>query len=865
MESDKKVKFNIQLFADDTEVSLKFTNKVSGEKKLEKYSQELAKIYALLQGMDKSKILSIQGASDATTNALKEQSKYINNQNEDIKDIKKNVSLAFNYTTLRTFTRALKGLTKTMSSYVAKSASYLENMNLLDVAYNSNTKSAEKFVNTLSEMYGLDESWGYRTVGIFKQLSNAMGLTAEMGDKLSTTMTQFAVDVSSLYNMDTDSAVSILQSALAGQTKPARRLGADITQTTLQTTLDQSGIDRNITGLSYVEKRLVIVASLLQQVSEANGDWGRTIESVANQTRIMSEQWDRLTRALGNVFLPIVQKILPYVNAILMVITEILNVIARLVGYNEKDFDYFATASDDVIDFQEGLAGSNKELKKLKSGLRAFDELNNITTPSDSNVSAGGGLGIDPNIADMFNKTLDDYNSKLEKVQMKATKIRDSIMAWLGFTKIVDKETGKVSFKFEKITGGTMLGALITSGAIYKGISAIYGIFSKLLPMINTSGEGSSIFAILTEGISAFPLETLVAITGAITLFSIALVDLYTKNEEFANGVNEIWNNVSDLFTTIISDITSTLVKFWNTYAKPIYDALVRAWDNFEKMVLILWEQFLKPVIDKITETINDLWKTTLKPMFDKVMTIIGELGILIMGLWNNFIAPVVKLLLYTLAPTFETVFSFIIDIAGTLFKTIGGVINGILDVFKGVIKFLAGTFTGDWNKALNGIVDILKGIVNIAISVVEGLMNGIITIINLGIKGIFNGIKSLVNLVLSTVENIAEILGFDVDLTIKGVAPQIGKVSLPRLKTGMDFVPKDFYGPVYLDYGERVLTKEENQRYSNNDDANSSIGNTSFNPTFIVQVGSKELAREVLTELQDMAISNGRPIVIGG
>ena len=61
------------------------------------------------------------------------------------------------------------------------------------------------------------------------------------------------------------------------QTKPARRLGADITQSTLQTTLDQAGINKNIANLTYAEKRLVIITSLLKQVNEATGDWGKTI------------------------------------------------------------------------------------------------------------------------------------------------------------------------------------------------------------------------------------------------------------------------------------------------------------------------------------------------------------------------------------------------------------------------------------------------------------------------------------------------------------------------------------------------------------------------------------------------------------
>ena len=113
-------------------------------------------------------------------------------------------------------------------------------------------------------------------------------------------------------------------------------------------------------------------------------------------------------------------------------------------------------------------------------------------------------------------------------------------------------------------------------------------------------------------------------------------------------------------------------------------------------------------------------------------------------------------------------------------------------------------------------------------------------------IKALFNGIKSLVNKVLGTVETIAKFLGKNINISVKGQAPQIPLVTFPRLETGMDFVPKDFYGPVFLDYGERVLTKQENREYSQQkgmlDNASAGInGNASFNPTFIIQVGSKD------------------------
>ena len=250
----------------DNEVSIKFKNSVTGENKLERYKKTLTEINSVLSGLNTGVVKELESSASKT-----------NNISNDVKDIAKKTNLAFNYTTVRAFTRGLQRLTQSLGSFINKSSTYYENLNLLQVAFNGNTKEADKFVNKLSEMYGLDESWGYRTVGIFKQLSNAMGLTAKMGDKVSRTLTQFAIDTSSLYNIDTNDAVSILTSSLAGQTKPARRLGADITQSTLQTTLDQAGIDKKIADLSYAEKRLVIITSLLYQVQEATNDWGKTI------------------------------------------------------------------------------------------------------------------------------------------------------------------------------------------------------------------------------------------------------------------------------------------------------------------------------------------------------------------------------------------------------------------------------------------------------------------------------------------------------------------------------------------------------------------------------------------------------------
>ncbi len=297
-------------------VSLQFQNSVTGQGKLDKYEQRLLSLKKIIEtfpkslnwdlgGNDYTKTLqktndllinlnkNMSGFKKSTTSSLGEIKKPITETNKEIQNISSNLKpvnkdleqiskttkIAFSYTAIREFTRALSRAFKVLSSFATKSSDYLENINLFQVAFDNSYNSAERFINKLTEMYGLDESWLTRTVGIFKQLSNAMNLSAEQGTRLSTLLTQMSIDISSLYNIDIERASSTLQSALAGQTKPIRgATGGDITQNTLQQTLDELNIDAQITNLSYAEKRLITIVSLTRQLSEATNDFGRTIK-----------------------------------------------------------------------------------------------------------------------------------------------------------------------------------------------------------------------------------------------------------------------------------------------------------------------------------------------------------------------------------------------------------------------------------------------------------------------------------------------------------------------------------------------------------------------------------------------------------
>lgn len=696
----------------DNEVKIQFKNEIQNLNELQKYRDTLEDVYFLLT--DKAVYSTTQTAkkSKTTANETKKAS-------ENLDKMAKQSTIAFNYKAIGTFVNKLKQITKAMAENVNKSSTYYENLNLLQVAFKGNTTETDKFVNRLSEMYGLDESWGYRTVGLFKQLANAMGLSDQVGAKLSKTLTQLAIDTSSLYNFeDPNEAVSILTSALAGQTKPARRLGADITQSTLQQTLINAGIDKSINKLTYAEKRLVIIASLLTQVKEATNDWGKTIESPANQIRIMSEQWERLTRAIGDIFLPIVYRALPYVNAILMVLTEIARVIASLMGklfnFDPKDLNFGAGVTqtlDDITNGMDGATASTKNLKKELSGLRSFDQLININSPKNGSGSGSGGgtgTGVSADILNLANKAMDEYNKKIQNVEMKATKIRDKIMEWLGFTKEVDEKTGKVSFKFDHITSGTILGSLAVGGAIYTGIYKIYKILKKIglidFPFISTL---SSAVVTMVTTIAKLPIKVINAIT---TLFG-KVKGVFTVVSKLKDGSSIITKIFGDkavlsklstilpVIVVVIAEIQAFLTdENLQKQVTRLKDNLVKVYDTLKNIYTKLYEtmkKVLTPLIDNI-----------IKPFIDNILTPLIEKTLpVLVTLLDNIKEGIKK--------TIKQEWDKFVHFLGTLSEISLSALNTSLEVFidliNGDFSSIASRFKEHWDTMKNSIIDFSK------------------------------------------------------------------------------------------------------------------------------------------------------------
>lgn len=183
-----------------------------------------------------------------------------------------------------------------------------------------------------------------------------------------------------------------------------------------------------------------MVISLTKQLANAESDLARTIESPANQMKILQQQLQRLQIALGGLFEIAMQKVLPVLNGMVMALTTIVQLITEyikaLVGYEEIEYDYSGlTGTDDALDdLIEGLQEASDESKKLKKNLIGIDELN-ILQPSDEESISDQ---IDPTIMQAYTLALSNWDNMMDKVQMKAYKIRDAILEWVGIEPTAD-------------------------------------------------------------------------------------------------------------------------------------------------------------------------------------------------------------------------------------------------------------------------------------------------------------------------------------------------------------------------------------------------------------------------------------------
>lgn len=326
-----------------------------------------------------------------------------------------------------------------LSSFVESSSEWIENLNLLEVVYNDTATAADEVkekISDLSKAFRMDINALAKYVSVFKQMANAMGQTAEVGTQMSEVLSLIALDVSSLRNVDVQTVVSDFTGALAGQVKPVRKYGFDITMYSIDELMKELGYGAISRSMTQANKQLARAVLLVRQSKDAWGDLSKTINTYANQQRILNDQFTQFKRLIGNVLLGtfkfgdsleeasktagVVQKGIWYLNGAMIALNTILEAI---VPPAEQVNGAIASGAEDATDAIE------EENEALEGTLASFDKFNSLESGSSASTSVTEALS--ELLGTESSKYMEEFESRLASISMYAEQISEKILGFL--------------------------------------------------------------------------------------------------------------------------------------------------------------------------------------------------------------------------------------------------------------------------------------------------------------------------------------------------------------------------------------------------------------------------------------------------
>lgn len=395
---------------------------------------------------------------------------------------------------------AVKKIADVIGKWINESNKYQENLNLFTVAMGQYAKEAQKYAETVSNALGLDPAVWMRNQGVFMTLLTGFGNTEKAAYKMSKNLTQLGYDLSSFFNISVEDAMQKLQSGISGELEPLRRLGYDLSQTRLQQIAYNNGITQSVASMNQAQKAQLRYIAIMTQVKTAQGDLARTLESPANQLRILQAASTQAARALGNIFIPALNAVLPYAIAFLGVVRTVANALSSLFGFQLTSVDYSGVdnATDSMGDLEKATTGAGGAAKKLKSYLMGIDELN-VISPDAGGGGGGGGGGLGTGFE---NLKLPDYKF-MDVIKTKTAEIQKAMERWLPLLKIVGAAflaaftvAGLVKFigwisklSLAMASGGKLLTGFSAMNAAILGIAAAFASSAALMYTFTLKGK----------------------------------------------------------------------------------------------------------------------------------------------------------------------------------------------------------------------------------------------------------------------------------------------------------------------------------------------------------------------------------------
>lgn len=622
-----------------------------------------------------------------------------------------------------------------------------EVQNVVDVSFGRMAYKMEEFADTAITSFGMSELAAKKTGSTYMAMAKGMGVADEAASDMAIALTGLSGDVASFFNISQEDAAYKLRSIFTGETEALKDLGVGMTQANLQQYAMANGMNSNIQAMSQAERVALQYSFVMNSLKLAQGDFLRTQDSWANQTRILSMQWQQfmgiIGQALTAVLLPVVKMLNTIVAALINMANAFNAVITSIFGGAQKQIQAtgaaieganagIASSAGAAAAGEQDLAdGTKAAAKAAKTATTSIDELNVLQQDTGSagsgGSSASGGTG---GVANLVPEAAVDEAQEvppiLEKIKQLIAQIGQlfapSIAAW--------------SKAFDQLSR-----AAKSSWGIIQG-SALELWDTALRPL------GEYILGDFIPSVTNAFSETFAPIfadVGSLIMEQFALQFQWACNL-IGDLINSFLLPLFSFLQQVIQDMFTGIKGAWDIYGQPILDGLALGFQSVRDILSDVYYNLVQPVLEEIMQQIDWLWSEHLKPLWDNLMEFFGAFAEMVLAIWNEYIYPWVQQMVDIFAPILAEAIKFVVDAFATAFAKISDIVSAVIRILKGLCEFVTGVFTGDWEKAWNGIKDIFGGVWDGIVGVLKGAVNTVIDMINAVLRAVALGVNAIID-----------------------------------------------------------------------------------------------------------------------
>lgn len=553
---------------------------------------------------------------------------------------------------------SLKAIAEYLGNAVAKFNDFYEATDLFHNAMGNLSGEADTLISKMQGLLGVDPTKAMTYMATIQSLGTSFGLTSDKAYILSKNLTQLAYDEGSYWNKNVAETFTAMSSAISGEIEPIRRLGVDLSQARLQQELLALGFNKQVSSLSQADKAVLRYIAIMKQTANVQGNLAQTIQSPANQIKILKAQLDMLAKSVGSLLYPAMKSILPPLIAAVQLIREFVQWVAKLMGVKVvfTDFTKSADSVGGIGDAMDDTTDSTKKAAKaLKDYTMGFDELNIIdptqeSSGSGSGASAGNILGdVDLSGYDMFKNyvgnAVDEIKAKLEKLAPLIAGISAGFATWAIGNALLEalnkiKGDGSLIEGILKLWKSPIMGAAVAVGImvarfvdLYQNSEAFRKGLERVRAMIYLAAEGlrQGWNISLTDGKLG---ESIKYLKESFSNLKQVIWNLIP--ESWQEGISSAFKTISDVVKDLdldVGDLITTLMGIGLIVSgHPVAGLAVLGFEAITVAVRGLGSESQKEAFEMETD-----WFNAFKSMGEKVADFVGDAITAIGNLINDF------------------------------------------------------------------------------------------------------------------------------------------------------------------------------------------------------------------------------------